>query len=161
LPLSATAVKRKLFEKFEGTEEYGRLRHINTFGGHPASCAVAVKNLEIMEDENLAERSAVMGERLLQELSGLLDHPKVGDVRGRGLLIGIEMVEDKESRHPADAKTMGAVLSGCKQRGLIVGKNGDTTPGFNNVLTLCPPLNLTDEDLEFISSTLKEVIGGI
>ena len=161
LPLSATAVKRKLFEKFEGTEEYGRLRHINTFGGHPASCAVAVKNLEIMEEENLSERSAVMGERLLQELSSLLDHPKVGDVRGRGLLIGIEMVEDKESRDPADAKIMGAILSGCKQRGLIVGKNGDTTPGFNNVLTLCPPLNLTDEDLEFISETLKEVIGEI
>ncbi len=158
LPLSATAVKRGLFEKFEGTEEYGRLRHINTFGGHPASCAVAIKNLEIMEEEDLAGRSAAMGERLLDELSALGDHPKVGDVRGKGLLVGIELVEDKGSRQPAGAKTMGAVLAGCKERGLIVGKNGDTTPGFNNVLTLCPPLNLTDEDLEFISSTLKEVI---
>ena len=101
-----------------------------------------------------------MGERLLQELSGLMDHPKVGDVRGVGLLIGIEMVEDKESRDPAEREKLWAlILSGCKQRGLIVGKNGDTTPGFNNVLTLCPPLNLTDEDLKFVSSTLKEVIG--
>ena len=54
---------------------------------------------------------------------------------------------------------MGAVLSAYKGKGLIVGKNGDTTPRFNNVLTLCPPLNLTGEDLEFISTTLKEVIG--
>ncbi len=161
LPLSATAVKRELFEKFEGTDEYGRLRHINTFGGHPASCAVAVRNLEIMEEENLPERSAVMGERLLEELSGLVDYPKVGDVRGRGLLVGIELVEDKKSRRPADASTMVAVLSRCKEKGLIVGKNGDTTPGFNNVLTLCPPLNLTGEDLEFISTTLKEVIGQV
>lgn len=156
MPLSATAVRRELFEKFEGTEEYGRLRHINTFGGHPAACAVAIKNLEIMEDEELPERSAVMGERLLEELRGLEDSARVGEVRGKGLLVGIEMVEDKESKQPASADKVMAVISGCKERGLIVGKNGDTIPGFNNVLTLCPPLNITDEDLAFMVETLKE-----
>ena len=155
LPLSATAVKRELFEKFE-SDEYGRLRHINTFGGHPASCAVAVRNLEIMEEENLPEHSAKMGERLLAELRELEHDDYVGEVRGKGLLIGIEMVEDKESRQPASADKVAAVISNCKARGLIVGKNGDTIPGFNNVLTLCPPLNLTDEDLEFVVETLKE-----
>ncbi len=155
LPLSATAVKRELFEKFEGTEEYGRLRHINTFGGHPAACAVAVKNLEIMEEEGLSERSAVMGERLREELSDLEDHPQVGQIRNKGLLFGIEMVEDKESKQPAEAGAVAKVIATCKECGLIVGKNGDTIPGFNNVLTLCPPLNITGEDLSFMAETLK------
>jgi taurine-pyruvate aminotransferase len=159
-PLSATAVKRTLFEKFEGTDVYGRLRHVNTFGGHPAGCAVAVRNLQIFEEEGLVGRSAAMGEKLRAGLSSLGDHPHVGQVRGKGLLLGIELVEDKESRQPATAERMGEVISGCKERGLIVGKNGDTTPGFNNVLTLSPPLNISDEDLEFIVRTLKNVFEG-
>jgi len=159
-PLSATAVKRTLFEKFAGTEEYGRLRHINTFGGHPGACAVAIRNLQIFEEENLVGRSAAMGERLRDGLSPLENNPHVGQVRGRGLLIGIEMVEDKETREPASAQRMGEVISGCKELGLIVGKNGDTTPGFNNVITLCPPLNITDDDLTFIVETLRTVFEG-
>jgi len=149
-----------LFEKFEGTEEYGRLRHINTFGGHPGACAVAVRNLQIFEDEGLVERSATMGEKLRAGLSPLENHQHVGQIRGKGLLLGIELVEDRKTRQPASAKRMGEVISGCKERGLIVGKNGDTTPGFNNVITLCPPLNITDEDLEFIVGTLKGVLQG-
>jgi len=159
-PLSATAVKRTLFEKFAGTEEYGRLRHINTFGGHPAACAVAVRNLQIFEEENLVDRSAEMGAKLRAGLSPLEEHPHVGQIRGKGLLVGIELVEDRESRQPASAQRMGEVISGCKELGLIVGKNGDTTPGFNNVITLCPPLNITDDDLTFIVETLKEVFEG-
>jgi taurine-pyruvate aminotransferase len=159
-PLSATAVKRTLFEKFAGTEEYGRLRHINTFGGHPAACAVAVRNLQIFEDEHLVERSAEMGAKLRAGLSPLEEHQHVGQIRGKGLLLGIELVEDRESRQPASAQRMGEVISGCKELGLIVGKNGDTTPGFNNVISLCPPLNITDDDLTFIVETLKEVFGG-
>jgi len=159
-PLSATAVKRTLFEKFAGTEEYGRLRHINTFGGHPAACAVAVRNLQIFEDENLVERSAAMGEKLRVGLSPLEKHPNVGQIRGKGLLLGIELVEDRETRQPASVQRMGEVISGCKELGLIVGKNGDTTPGFNNVITLCPPLNITDDDLTFIVETLQEVFEG-
>ncbi len=96
-----------------------------------------------------------MGERLREELSDLEDHPWVGQIRNKGLLFGIEMVEDKESKQPAGAGAVAKIIATCKERGLIVGKNGDTIPGFNNVLTLCPPLNLTDEDLSFIAETLK------
>ncbi len=156
MPLSATAVRRELFEKFNGTEEYGRFRHINTFGGHPAACAVAIRNMEIMEEEGLPERSAEMGEKLRKQISGLENHPNVGQVRNKGLLFGIELVEDKESKQPAGADTMNRVIAACKSKGLIVGKNGDTIPGFNNVLTLCPPLNITEEDLTFVAETLKE-----
>jgi adenosylmethionine-8-amino-7-oxononanoate aminotransferase len=156
LPLSATAVRREVFEAFKGTEEYDNFRHVNTFGGNPAACALALRNLQIMDDENLPERSARMGERLRQELGGIEEHPNVGEIRHKGLLFGIELVEDKESRVPASNDKVAKIISGCKERGLIVGKNGDTVAGFNNVITLAPPLVVSDDDLAFISSTLKE-----
>ena len=90
------------------------------------------------------------------ELAALEDHPSVGEIRHKGLLFGIELVEDKESRVPASNDKVGKVISGCKERGLIVGKNGDTVAGFNNVITLAPPLVVSDDDLAFISNTLKE-----
>ncbi|MDP9456273.1 MAG: aspartate aminotransferase family protein [Actinobacteria bacterium] len=161
LPLSATAVKRELFEKFMDTEEYAHFRHVNTFGGNATACALAIRNLQIMEDEELPERSAAMGEKLMDALSSLRDHPNVGQIRGKGLLVGIELVEDKESKAPASAEKVGKVVSGCKERGLIVGKNGDTVAGFNNVVTLAPPLVVTDEDLAFIVETLKESVNGL
>jgi taurine-pyruvate aminotransferase len=161
LPLSATAVRREVFEAFKGTEEYDHFRHVNTFGGNPAACALALRNLEIMEEENLPAQSAAMGERLRAQLADLEDHPNVGQIRNKGLLFGLELVEDEGSRTPATADKVGAVIAGCKERGLIVGKNGDTVAGFNNVVTLAPPLIVTDDDLEFISGTLKESLASL
>ena len=158
LPLSATAVRREIFEAFKGTEEYSHFRHVNTFGGNPAACALAIRNLEIMDDEDLPKRSAQMGELLRNELRELEGHPNVGQIRHKGLLFGIELVEDRESRVPATAEKVGKVISGCKERGLIVGKNGDTVAGFNNVITLAPPLTITEDDLAFIAGNLKESI---
>jgi taurine-pyruvate aminotransferase len=158
LPLSATAVRKDIFEAFKGTEEYDHFRHINTFGGSPASCAVALKNLEILEKENLIERSAILGERLAQEMLELHEHPNVGDIRSKGLLMGIELVEDKNTKEPASLEKVNKVISACKERGLIIGKNGDTVAGFNNILTLSPPLSMTDEDFNFLVNTFKEGI---
>jgi adenosylmethionine-8-amino-7-oxononanoate aminotransferase len=155
LPLSAAAVRREVFEKFKGTEEYGRFRQVNTFSGNPAACAVAVKNLEIMEDEDLCGRSAALGERLREGLTELKNHPNVGDIRGKGLLVGIELVEDKESKQPVSTHVMDKVISACNERGLILRYNRDTTPGVNNVLVMAPPLSITDEDLAFIVEALK------
>lgn len=156
LPLSATAVRKDIYEAFKGTDEYDYFRHVNTFGGHPASCAVALKNLEIMEKEGLVERSAEYGERLREGLTEILDHPNVGDIRSRGLLLGIELVEDKLSKEPAHPDKLTKVISYCKQNSLIIGKNGDTVKGFNNVLTLSPPLSLTEDDLEMMIKIVKE-----
>ena len=161
LPLSATAVRREVFEDFKGTEEYDHFRHVNTFGGNPAACALAIKNLEIMDQEDLPGRSATMGDRLRDALAGLENHPNVGEIRHRGLLFGIELVEDKESRAPATAEKVSKVVSGCKERGLIVGKNGDTVAGFNNVITLAPPLVITGDDLEFIARTLEATVNSL
>ena len=158
LPLSATAVKREIYEAFKGTDDYDHFRHVNTFGGNPAACAVALKNLEIIERENLIEQSSRLGSRLLSELDELYNHPNVGDIRGKGLLIGVELVEDKDSKKPLELKKVNEVIYACKAKGLIIGKNGDTVEGYNNVLTLAPPLSMTEDDFTFLVKAFKEAI---
>ncbi|GGJ57758.1 adenosylmethionine-8-amino-7-oxononanoate aminotransferase [Anoxybacillus voinovskiensis] len=162
LPLSATAVRKDIYEAFKGTEEYDYFRHVNTFGGNPAACALAVKNLEIMEKENLATRSHDVGAQLLNELKNrLCGHPYVGDVRGKGLLIGIELVADKQTKAPLDVALVNQVINRCKENGLIIGKNGATVAGYNNVLTLSPPLTIEDEDIAFLVQTLTAVLAQV
>ncbi len=158
LPLSATAVRSELFEAFTGQEENDFFRHVNTFGGNASASALAARNLQLMEEERLPERSAELGSQLLQACDDLRDHPNVGDIRGKGLLLGIELVEDKESKEPASPAKVAQVIGECKKRGLIVGRNGDTVSGFNNIIALSPPLSITDEDFLFIVKTLKEAI---
>ncbi|WP_163102350.1 aspartate aminotransferase family protein [Peribacillus alkalitolerans] len=155
LPLSATAVKREIYEAFNGSDEYEFFRHVNTFGGNPAACALALKNLEIMEKENLFQRSRELGEKVINELKNKLQaHPFVGDVRGKGLLVGIELVSDKRTKEPLDGAKVNGVIATCKQNGVIIGKNGMTVAGYNNVLTLSPPLNIEEKDLDFVLNTL-------
>lgn len=156
LPLSVTAVRREIYEIFQGSEDYNHLRHVNTFGGNPAACAVALKNIEIFERENLVERSQVMGEKLLDKMEDLKNHPYVGNIRGKGLLMGIEMVENKQTKEPASQDKVDKIISLCKEQGLIISKNGDTVAGYNNIITLSPPLTISDEELDFIVSTIKK-----
>ena len=156
IPLAATVVSDDVFAAFPAGPGTERLRHINTFGGHPAGCAVAVANIDLIEDEGLAERSAVVGEQLLARLRDAIgDHPRVGDMRGRGLLIGIEVVSDRDSKQPdgPGAIKLAAVAQG---KGLLLGRNADTAAGLDNVLAVAPPLNLTDEDVDHIVDVLQQ-----
>ncbi|WP_226657944.1 aspartate aminotransferase family protein [Pseudalkalibacillus hwajinpoensis] len=157
LPLSATAVKEEIYEAFKGKESYDHFRHINTFGGNPASCALALKNLEIMEREKLFDRSKELGEKLkLQLTDRLSSHANVGDIRGKGLLIGIELVEDKRSKKPLAVSELNKVIGYCKSQGVIIGKNGDTVAGYNNVLTMAPPLTIEEKDIDLLVQTVVE-----
>ncbi|WP_273852687.1 aspartate aminotransferase family protein [Guptibacillus spartinae] len=157
LPLSATAVKEEIYEAFKGKESYDHFRHINTFGGNPASCALALKNLEIMEQEKLFDRSKELGEKLkLQLTDRLSSHSNVGDIRGKGLLIGLELVEDKRTKKPLAISELNKVISYCKSQGVIIGKNGDTVAGYNNVLTMAPPLTIEEKDIDLLVQTVVE-----
>ncbi|WP_413366748.1 aspartate aminotransferase family protein [Lysinibacillus sp. 3P01SB] len=159
MPLSATAVRREIYEAFMSNGQYDFFRHVNTFGGSPAACAVALKNLEIMERENLFSRSEEMGAILLKELENkLAAHPNIGNIRGKGLLIGIELVADRSTKEPLDVTIVNNIIAHCKNNGLIVGKNGVTVAGYNNVLTLSPPLNISLEEKDLIVSKLTEAI---
>jgi adenosylmethionine-8-amino-7-oxononanoate aminotransferase len=159
IPLAATVVSNDIFAAFPADPaDSGRLRHINTFGGHPAGCAVALETLAIMEEEQLCERSATVGADLLERLRDTLgDHPLVGEVRGRGLLIGIELVADQATRAPAPRTVSGGVVAAAQQRGLLVGRNVDTAAGLDNVIALAPPLSLTDDDVDHIVDVLGAV----
>ena len=162
MPLSATAVRREIYEAFAGSEEYDFFRHVNTFGGSPAACAVALKNIEIMEQENLFAQSATIGASLLTALQEQLkEHPHVGDIRGKGLLIGVELVQDKVSKTPLDVTLVNKVIAQCKELGLIIGKNGVTVAGFNNVLTLSPPLIISSDEQDFIVKNFVQALHSI
>ncbi|WP_019242984.1 MULTISPECIES: aminotransferase [Bacillus] len=158
LPLGATAVKSEIYEKFKENGKLTHFRHVSTYGGHPASCAVALKNIEILENEKIVERVSELSKSSLSELYELDSLSKVGEVRGVGFLFGIELVEDQNTKEPVSEEFMGKVIGMCKEKGLIIGRNGDTVPGLGNVLIIAPPLTSTPQDLRFVIDTVKCVL---
>ena len=99
------------------------------------------------------QEGAYLKQRLVANLS---EHKFVGDIRGKGLLIGIELVKDKATKEPLEVELVNKIISGCRAKGLIIGKNGATVAGYNNVLTLAPPLNIRREDLDFLIKTYQK-----
>jgi taurine-pyruvate aminotransferase len=156
-PLAVTAVRREIYTMFPPTGQ-GRFRHINTFGGHPVGCAIAVTNMDIMEREDLFTRAHRAGELLRSALAALADHPLVGQIRGKGLLTGIELVADKQTKQPAAATVIRAILAECLRRGLIAGTNANTAAGLANVITVGPPLTVADDEITYIAETLYHSI---
>ncbi|WP_449355071.1 aminotransferase [Virgibacillus natechei] len=161
LPLGATAVKSEIYDVFKKAGKDNHFRHVSTYGGHPASCAVALKNIEIIERENIVERVRELGKSKLGDLQQLIEHENVGEVRQAGFLIGLEMVTDKQSKIPLDDVKMAEIIAACKEKGVIIGRNGDTVPGQNNVIIIAPPLTSTEEDLDFLVDTVDSVINSL
>lgn len=161
LPLGATSVRTEIADVFREQGKDTHFRHVSTFGGHPAACAVALKNIEIIERENLVDRVENLGNSILDSLKDCASHKNVGEVRRIGFLAGLEMVEDKDSREPLADEAIGKVMGYCKKQGLIIGRNGDTVPGQNNVLIIAPPFITSEEDLHFIVNTIKDALNQI
>jgi len=126
--------------------------HFNTFGGNPVSCAQGLATLEVILEENLQGRSKKLGKQLFSGLHALQEkYPCIGDVRGKGLMVGLELVDGKD-KTPA-AKLTADVFETCKDMGLIIGKGG-----YNgNVLRIKPPMCLSEEDVAFMLEVLDEV----
>jgi len=158
-PVAAMVATRNVFEAFEG-EPHGlrHFRHINTYGAHPVATAVALRNIEILEREGLFERAAKTGDAMISRLRCLEDHPNVGEVRGRGMLIGIEFVEDKASRVPIASAATAAVVARCESDGVLVGRTANTTPGFDNIVMLAPAFVLSEEEADRLMSVLETAI---
>lgn len=149
-PISAAAVRGEVFDTFleDPSEKYHYFRDISTYGGCTAGFAAALENLRIIEEEDLIENSRVMGAYLLDRLRELSDHPNVGDVRGRGLFAGVELVEDKASRTPVSEDVMMAVVKKAADEGVLVGKTTRSVPGLNNTVNMAPPLIVTRADVD-------------
>lgn len=158
-PMAALVARQAVFEGFEGdSDSLHHFRHINTYGAHPVASAVALCNVGILEREGLIERAAKTGDALLERLRGLEAHPCVGQVRGRGLLIGVELVEDSETRRPLASAATAAVVARCAREGVLVGKATNTVPRYDNVVMLAPPFVLADDEAERVASTLERAI---
>ncbi len=124
--------------------------HFNTFGGNPVSCAIGKAVLEVIEKENLQERCAVLGERLLGGLRPMVDrYESVGEVRGKGLMVGVEMVADSGSKAPSKARCT-AVFEKCRELGVLIGKGGLD----GNILRITPPMCVHEGDIDFLLEVL-------
>ena len=158
LPIAATVVKNGVFDSFYGDPAENRqVGQVNTYGGHPVASAVALRNIEIIETERLADRAGEMGAYLLDGLRGLMDLKVVGDVRGKGLLIGVELVKDRNTKEQLDAAQLGSVVDFCRDNRLIVGRAGGGR-GFGTTITLCPPLVITRAECDRIVDTLSKAL---
>ncbi len=160
MPISATAFSEELFEGFLGGLDSERhLRHINTFGGHPVAAAVALANMDVIEEENLVARSKASGQKLLQGLQeALMDTPYVGDVRGMGLLVGVELVKDRLSKEPVSNAIMREIAKHGLNQGVILGKASDVAHERNNILMFAPPLVITDADIDQLINVVWESV---
>ncbi len=160
MPLAATMVQDHIFEKFYGDPSgLSHFRQINTYGGHPVSTAVGLRNIEIIEREALPENARQMGEYTMNLLRDSLGaHPWVGEIRGKGLLMGVELVEDRETKVPLDGAKVGGIIAHCQQNGVLVGRNGNTVPGRSNVVIMAPPLVLQPADADRMVETLQNAL---
>ena len=154
-PLGAVMVRKQIADAFIG-DEADKFMHGITFGGHPASCAAALANLAIIEREELNERSRAMGDYIIRELRAAVgEHPNVGDIRGKGMFMALELVHDRASNRPLEEPNLMAWLSDqFKRRGLICRADDRLDP----VIQLAPPLNIPQEDADTVVAIVADVI---
>lgn len=159
LPLGGVMVSREIHQEILNAPPTERYMHAATYSGHPTCCAVGLRNLDIFEREGLVERAAAMGTRLLAGLQTLRDLPRVGDVRGLGLMAAVELVEDKGTKAPALGPG-GRVIAEARKRGLITrlrpGQGGDYPIG--DTICVAPPLVVTEAQIDRIVAILGESI---
>ena len=154
----------EVFELFkdDATDPLNHFRDISTFGGCTAGPAAAIENMRIIEDEGLLENTTAMGARALANLEAVMDkHKVVGDVRGKGLFLGAELVADRATKEPVSEKAVGAVVAECAAQGVIIGAMNRSVPGANNVLCLAPALTATADDIDRITDTVDRALGKV
>jgi alanine-glyoxylate transaminase/(R)-3-amino-2-methylpropionate-pyruvate transaminase len=148
IPLAAVTTRREI------AATLGQRIHFNTFGGNPVSMAAGLAVLDVIEEEGLQENSRVVGAHLLGGFRALqAQHRLIGDVRGMGLMLGIELVKDRMTREPAAAETLD-VLEMCREQGVLLGKGGLT----GNVLRIKPPMCITIADADFALDVLDRAL---
>ncbi|MDR3565158.1 MAG: aminotransferase [Negativicutes bacterium] len=160
MPLSATATKKYIFDQFLAAPDdtFGYFRDISTYGGCAAGCSVALENIRIIEDEQLVKNSAAMGSYLMEGLQQFAGHPLVGDIRGKGLFAGLEIVEDKKTKVPAKESVLAEIVGDVKKQGILIGRMGRSVPTLNNVITLVPALIITKEQIDAIITAIGNAL---
>jgi adenosylmethionine-8-amino-7-oxononanoate aminotransferase len=153
IPMGAAILRKPIADAFVGSQK-AAFRHVITFGGHPVAAAASLKNIEIMEQEGLVENSARMGRYLLDGLEELKQkHQVIGDVRGLGLMCGLEIVKYRQTKEyfPTEAELGARLSQRFHEKGVLL-RGGDT-------MNIMPPLCVTPGEVDQVVSVLDQVIG--
>ena len=147
-PLGAVVTTREIAESFANGMEF-----FSTFGGNPVSCAIGMAVLDVLAEERLQSNALRVGSRLMDGLRTLMEkRPLIGDVRGMGLFIGVELVSNRETLAPA-ADEAAYIANRMKDCGILIGTEGP----LHNVLKIRPPMVFTEADADFLLATLNRI----
>ena len=149
-PLAALVVSRDV------AESMARRKFFNTYGANPMACAAGRAVLRVIADEGMQRNALEVGTLFGRALERAATHPRVGQVRGRGLMRGIEFVRDRATREPDDGSAA-RVQEGLRERGVIVGRSGQ----YRNVLRINPPMCVTADDAAFFGNALDAAVGAL
>lgn len=154
-PIAAMVARPEVLETFGQ-----RLRYFNTFGGNPVSCAVGMAVLDVIEGEGLQENARVVGNHLRDGLAALAQrYPIIGDVRGAGLFVGVELVKDRGTLEPATEETA-ALVNGLRERRVLISATGPAA----NILKIRPPLVFSKDNADLfltaVDDTLAQICNG-
>jgi 4-aminobutyrate aminotransferase-like enzyme len=148
-PIAAVVTTEEIARSFDNGMEF-----FSTFGGNTVSCAIGLAVLEVLEDEKLQAHAQRAGAELIDRLRPLVSRSAlVGDVRGSGLFLGVELVRDRETLEPASHEAS-AVVNQMRDEGVLIGTDGP----YHNVLKIRPPMPFNSSDAEVLASTLERVI---
>jgi 4-aminobutyrate aminotransferase-like enzyme len=148
-PIGAVVTTQEIAASFDNGMEY-----FNTFGGNPVSCAIGLAVLDVIADEGLQARALRVGERLLAGLRGLQEtYPLIGDVRGLGMFLGVELVRDRVTREPAPEQAA-YTANRMRELGVLLSTDGPD----HNVLKIKPPLAFGEDDADVVVATLERVL---
>ena len=159
--ISCTVTTEAVFDMFkdDAADPLGYFRDISTFGGCTAGPAAALENMRIIEDEGLLANTTRMGDRMMANLGALMEkHRVVGDVRGKGLFCGAELVADRATKEPADERKVQAVVADCMAQGVIIGATNRSLPGLNNTLCFSPALIASEADIDQITDAVDRAL---
>uniref|UniRef100_UPI0021192641 aminotransferase family protein n=1 Tax=Candidatus Entotheonella palauensis TaxID=93172 RepID=UPI0021192641 len=156
IPLGGIGVSDQVKKAIDETPADKRWMHAYTYSGHPTCCAVAIANIKIIDEEGLVQRAAEMGNRLHEGLHTMDDMDHVGNIRGIGMMAGVELVEDKATKQsfPASAKYGARVGQELMKRGLYTRMRGD-------ILCLAPPLMTTADQIDRIVEAVRESLKAV
>ena len=164
--IACMVTTNEVFDMFKDdtSDHLNYFRDISTFGGCTAGPAAAIENMRIIEDEDLLGNTVAMGDYMLDQLSALKDkHKVIGDVRGKGLFLGAELVADRDTREPAEEAKVQAVVKHCMGQAVIIGATNRSLPGRNNTLCFSPALIATKDNIDHIvgavDTALTDVFG--
>ena len=155
--IACLVTSEDVFELFkdDASDPMNYFRDISTFGGCTAGPAAAIENMAIIEEEGLLDNTLKMGERMIDNLNALSEkHAAIGQVRGKGLFCGAELVTDRATKDPVEEKLVQAVVADCAAQGVLIGATNRSIPGYNNTLCFSPALIATPDDIDEITEAV-------